>query len=60
VAADFDAAGLIDEMVLTTVPVRLERGIGLFGARTAPRTGFDTLQTLAFPNGLVQRRMARR
>lgn len=58
-AAGFAAAGLIDELVLTTVPVRLGRGIGLFGAGPDALASFRTTGIHRYANGLVQRHAER-
>jgi dihydrofolate reductase len=56
VAAAFAAANLIDELVLTTVPVTLGAGIGLFGANAAALAQFEPVDSVRYPNGLLQRR----
>jgi len=54
-AGAFLRAGLIDEIVLTLVPVALGRGIPLFGNMPAlPTTGFNLKNTKSYPAGLVQ------
>lgn len=56
-AAQFAAQGRLDELVLSTVPVRLGRGIGLFGARAGRPAGFVADGApRRWPNGLVQQR----
>lgn len=51
----FLAADLIDELILTRVPILLGKGIPLFGKLTGSLK-FEHLSTKAFPNGLVQSR----
>jgi len=54
-AGAFLRAGLIDEIVLTLVPVALGHGIPLFGQMQAfPATGFNLKNTKPYPTGLVQ------
>ena len=52
VIRQFLAAGLIDELTLSTIPVLLGGGAPLFGA--APKRNFTLKTTRGFPSGLVQ------
>lgn len=49
----FLQAGLVDEMILTRVPILLGRGIPLFGERDGD-IGLNHVATKSFPSGLVQ------
>lgn len=49
----FLAAGCLDELVLTRIPVLLGSGVPLFGA-LAHDVALDHVSTRAFPSGLVQ------
>ncbi len=53
VVRSFLAAGLIDRMILTRVPVVLGGGVPLFGALPAPQQ-FRHSRTRTLPAGLVQ------
>lgn len=53
VIQSFLRAGLVDDMVISRVPVLIGEGISLFGALTTD-TMLDHLSTRAFPSGLVQ------
>lgn len=56
-AAQFAAQGLLDELVLSTLPCRLVQGIGLFG--DSPQTFAHFVPEAAprtWPNGLTQQR----
>jgi dihydrofolate reductase len=53
VIRSFLNAGLIDEIILTQVPVLLGRGLPLFGP-VAQDIGLELLSSRAFPSGLVQ------
>jgi dihydrofolate reductase len=56
VAGQFAAAGAIDELILTTVPVRLGAGVPLFGARGAALDGWrEVAPTRRWFGGIVQR-----
>lgn len=56
-AAQFAAQNLLDELVLSTVPCRLGKGIGLFGASPQVLDGFvPEAAPRAWPNGLTQQR----
>lgn len=60
-ARAFAEAGLIDELVLTRVPVQLGSGIALFGGdQTAPPTEFEADGRTPLARGLVQERYVRR
>jgi dihydrofolate reductase len=48
----FLAAGLIDELTLSVLPILLGEGIPLFGASAERR--FQLLSSSSFPSGLVQ------
>lgn len=58
VIRDFLAAGLIDDMTLSVVPVLLGRGIPLFGAEV-PEQRLKLESSQAYASGLVQLRYAR-
>lgn len=49
------AAGIVDELTLSWVPIILGDGIALFEAGL-PRSGWRLTQSRAFPSGLVQSR----
>ena len=49
----FLAAGLVQRLILTTVPILLGRGIRLFGALPSDRP-LRLVRSQAFPSGLVQ------
>ncbi len=51
-------AGLIDEMIITLIPTVLGAGIPLF-APGASTTGFHTVSSQSYANGMVQWTMAR-
>jgi dihydrofolate reductase len=51
-------AGLIDEIIVTLIPIVLGDGIPLF-APGAPKTGFTTVSSQSYDTGLVQWTMAR-
>ncbi|WP_417388712.1 dihydrofolate reductase family protein [Gimesia sp.] len=51
-------AGLIDELIITRVPVLIGSGISLFGTLEAD-IRLQHLQTQSYPNGLVQSRYRR-
>ena len=55
----FLAEGLIDQLILTTIPVLLGGGIPLFGPLPHDRW-WHLVDTRAFPSGLVQRRYTTR
>lgn len=60
VAAQFARAGAIDQIVLSTVPVTLGRGIALFAHGVDGLAGFvDTQTPRQWPNGLTQRELRR-
>lgn len=52
----FLADGLIDEVLLTRVPVTLSAGIGLFGPDTAVPAPFERVEVTPLARGLVQER----
>lgn len=54
----FLAEGLIDEIVLSRLPILIGAGRPLFGALAADRM-FSHVETRAFPSGLVQSRYRR-
>jgi dihydrofolate reductase len=56
--SDFLAAGLVDDMVLTTAPLLLGAGIPLFGD-TGPASGWNLLGVESWPSGMTQRSYAR-
>lgn len=58
-AAAFEQAGLVDELVLTRVPVTLGAGIGLFGSRREPPPSLRHAGSTPLANGLVQERWVR-
>lgn len=47
--------GLVDDMIITTIPILLGDGLPLFGAQTAD-IHLRHMETRAFPSGLVQSR----
>ncbi|MCB9597569.1 MAG: dihydrofolate reductase [Sandaracinaceae bacterium] len=51
----FLAEGLIDELILTTIPILLGSGIHLFGSRGREH-GLEHQETRAYPSGFVQSR----
>lgn len=57
VISDFLAEGLVDDMLLTTVPILLGDGLPLFHAVNR-RTSLALLHTQTFASGLVTRRYA--
>jgi dihydrofolate reductase len=59
VAAQFVAAGLLDELRLFTVPVTLGRGIGLFGAARGVPARYTKRLEFVHPSGIVERRWRR-
>jgi dihydrofolate reductase len=52
VIQQFLAAGLIDELTLSTIPLLLGEGVPLFGK--TPERGFKLVASKSFPSGLVQ------
>jgi len=55
VIQSFMRAGLIDEMIVSRVPLLLGAGIPLFGS-DGPRLEMEHVATKSFPSGLVQSR----
>lgn len=55
-AADFHAAGLLDEVTITLAPVFLGRGAPLFGGR-AVEPPLERLEVLPFKNGMTEIRL---
>lgn len=53
VITSFLAAGLIDELTVTQVPVLLGEGVPLFGPGR-PEQGLSLVESRAFPSGVVQ------
>ncbi|MEO6443870.1 MAG: dihydrofolate reductase family protein [Gemmatimonadaceae bacterium] len=53
VIQSFIRAGLLDDMIVTRIPVLLGSGLPLFGD-VSPDVWWDHLSTRAFPSGLVQ------
>ena len=51
----FLSAGLVDQLILTRVPILLGRGIPLFG-RLENGIRLEHVESRAFPSGLVQDR----
>jgi dihydrofolate reductase len=52
-AGSFEHAGLIDEYIISYVPVILGSGVGLFGGRTGPRP-LALVEQMSFGDGIVQ------
>jgi dihydrofolate reductase len=49
----FMKAGLIEDLIITRIPILLGRGRPLFGPLSSD-TRLDHIKTTAFPSGLVQ------
>ena len=52
-SADYLRAGLIDDMVISRVPVLIGEGLPLFGAVEGD-VALEHVETKSFPSGLVQ------
>jgi dihydrofolate reductase len=59
-ATGFAAAGLIDEVLLATIPVVLGSGIALFAAGSDGLAAMQLVDGVALARGVVQRRYVRR
>ena len=60
VASAFAAAGLIDEVLLATIPVALGSGIPLFAAGSDGLAGMQLVASVTLARGVVQRRYVQR
>lgn len=54
-ASSFLNAGLLDELIVSVLPVALGEGVPVFGA-LAEHTWFDHISTESFDNGMIQHR----
>jgi dihydrofolate reductase len=58
--ASFLEAGLIDEIILTILPICLGTGIGLFRGGASVAAGFSLVSATTFGSGAIQARYIRR
>jgi dihydrofolate reductase len=58
--AAFLDADLVDEIVLSTIPVALGRGVGLFSDARPNEAAFEVAESRTYPTGVVQVRYCKK